>query len=451
MDSQILSDLFGLTCSGFMQRLSLYFRLVFVFDLWSRRFFSNFCSKQQRCTGYRKVLQEIKQAQPELPKLRIQAENVSVSVQVPVKKQGIDNVAKALIRPFIPLKGEMRNLDVLKNVSVTVQPGSMTLVLAAPGHGRSALLKLLAGQLPATDGRVRWNQMTKEQARQHGMSVEKLVAYADQVDVHLPSMTVRETFQFAVDHAFDPAPYNSDKLNFIHRHKVDMILKQLGLEECANTIVGNEYVRGVSGGQRKRVTLGEVLCSDARALFLDEVTSGLDASTALDVFTTMRDWVDILGGSCVAALLQPGPELLQLFDQLILLREGEVVYSGPTCHVLPYFESVGLYRPTYQDPADFLVEFLSHPYRTYRRQLDERLSPQCEVCLWIGHWIGLALERHLFVTISMFGLRFLHRGRSRLRTDRIRWRIRNVETRTRFSISLSMVGLHLLAPLPDPI
>jgi len=315
----------------------------------------------------------------ELPRVFIQAENASVSVKVPVQEKGVDNLATALVRPFIPFRGEVRSFDVLKNVNVTVQPGSMTLVLAPPGHGRSALLKLLAGQLPATDGRVRWNTLTKEQAHQHGMRVEKLVAYADQVDVHLPSMTVRETLQFAVDHSFDPAPYNSDKLNSIHQRKVELVLRQLGLEECADTIVGNAWVRGVSGGQRKRVTLGEVLCSDARAVFLDEVTSGLDASTAIDVFTTMRDWVDVLGGSCVAALLQPGPELVQLFDQLILLREGEVVYSGPTSQVLPFFESVGLYKPTYQDTADFLVEFLTHPRRTYRRQLDERLNPQCEI------------------------------------------------------------------------
>jgi len=329
--------------------------------------------------GYRKVLQEIRKVQPELPKVYIQAENASVRVKVPVKEQGIDNVAKAIIRPFKLRKARTKDFDILKNVNVTVEPGSMTLVLAPPGHGRSALLKMLAGQVAATEGSVKWNQLTKEQGREHGVRVEKLVAFVDQVDVHLPLLTVRETFQFAVDHAFDPAPHKSDNLNFIHKHKVDMILKQLGLEECADTVVGNELIRGVSGGQRKRVTMGEVMCSDARALFLDEVTSGLDASTAADVFTAMRDWVDILGGSCVAALLQPGPELFQLFDRLILLRDGEIVYSGPREHVLPYFESVGVYCPPQQDTADFLVEYLTHPHRTYRRQLEQRLAPRCEV------------------------------------------------------------------------
>jgi len=272
-------------------------------------------------------------------------------------------------------KPKTKTFDVLKNINLVIKPRTMTLVLAPPGHGKSALLKTLAGQLEPTEGKVTWNGFGKEFSDEKQLRVEKLCQYVDQVDVHLPHLTVRETFQFAVNNAFDPHEYNNPDMDFVHQHKVDMILRQLGLEECADTIVGNELIRGVSGGQRKRVTMGEVMCSDARALFLDEVTSGLDASTAYDVFAAMRSWTDVLGTSVVAALLQPGPELFELFDNVILMRESQIVYAGPRTEVMDHFEKHGLYCPPDQDFADYLVEFLTNPSEVYRKQLKKNLLP----------------------------------------------------------------------------
>jgi len=327
--------------------------------------------------GFPYVLHEIQKIQPALPEVCIEARDASVTVQVPIVDTGIDNIAKHFWSQITCKKPKTKDFHQLDTVNLTIKPGSLTLVLAPPGHGRSSLLKMLAGQLEPTSGSLRWNGLTQieGQEEQYRMRVEKLCQYVDQVDIHLPLLTVRETFQFCMDHAFNPEAYNDPRLAFVHKHKVDMVLRQLGLEECADTIVGNEMIRGVSGGQRKRVTMGEVLCSDARALFLDEVTNGLDASTAYDVFNAMRAWTSITRGSCVAALLQPGPELFDLFDDLILLKDGAVVYSGPRDGVMAHFEQMGLYCPPNQEFADFLVEYLSHPKDVYRRQLEKQLRP----------------------------------------------------------------------------
>jgi ABC-type multidrug transport system ATPase subunit/ABC-type multidrug transport system permease subunit len=147
------------------------------------------------------------------------------------------------------------------------------------------------------------------------------------------------------------------------------MIELLGLRACQNTIVGNELLRGVSGGEKKRVTVGEILLGPAKAVFLDEPTSGLDSSTAEDIMKALRQWCDIMQGSVVAALLQPTPEVFNLFDQLILLRDGACVYNGPRADVIHYLESVGVYCPNDVDYADFIIEYLSLPHVVYARQL----------------------------------------------------------------------------------
>jgi len=139
----------------------------------------------------------------------------------------------------------------------------------------------------------------------------------------------------------------------------DYILKILGLEVCADTVVGNEMLRGISGGQRKRVTTGEMLVGPARALFMDEISTGLDSSTTYQIVNSLRQTIHILGGTAVISLLQPAPETYNLFDDIILLSDGHVVYQGPREHVLEFFEFMGFRCPARKGVADFLQEVTS--------------------------------------------------------------------------------------------
>lgn len=322
---------------------------------------------------YPLLLEKLKDVQ-QLPSFEVEFENLTVTRQIPVIDPGITTVASKLVSVLTRAEARRpkREFRLLGGASGVCRSGSMTLILAPPGHGKSTLLKTLAGVEKPSSGSVRYNGQTRVEARADGFNVDRAVIYVDQVDCHLPLFTVRETFQFAVDQTC--ALPNSPELQKVHQYKVDAMLRLLGLEECADTVVGNELIRGVSGGQKKRVTIGEALLTDPRGVFLDEITNGLDASTAVDIVGALRQWAALTDGVVVAALLQPTPEIFELFDNLILLREGTVVYSGPRQEAIPYLEERGIFCPGDVDLADFLIDFLSSPPLVYERQLELGLT-----------------------------------------------------------------------------
>uniref|UniRef100_A0A453KM58 ABC transporter domain-containing protein n=2 Tax=Aegilops tauschii subsp. strangulata TaxID=200361 RepID=A0A453KM58_AEGTS len=118
-------------------------------------------------------------------------------------------------------------------------------------------------------------------------------------------------------------------------------------------------LRGISGGQKKRVTTAEMLVTPGRALFMDEISTGLDSSTTFQIVNSIRQTIHIIGGTAVIALLQPAPETYELFDDIILLSDGQVVYNGPREHVLEFFKSMGFKCPERKGVADFLQEVTS--------------------------------------------------------------------------------------------
>jgi ABC-type multidrug transport system ATPase subunit len=136
----------------------------------------------------------------------------------------------------------------------------------------------------------------------------------------------------------------------------DYTLRVLGLDVCADTMVGDDMRRGISGGQKKRVTTGEMIVGPTRALFMDEISTGLDSSTTFSIINTLRQSAKIMDYTILVSLLQPAPETFELFDDIILLSEGRVVYHGPRVHVLEFFESCGFKCPDRKGIADFLQE-----------------------------------------------------------------------------------------------
>ncbi|KAJ0988004.1 hypothetical protein J5N97_006360 [Dioscorea zingiberensis] len=133
----------------------------------------------------------------------------------------------------------------------------------------------------------------------------------------------------------------------------DYILKILGLDICsADTMVGDANDKGYFRRTKKLFTTGEMLVGPAKALFMDEISTGLDSSTTYQIVNSLRQSVHILGGTAVIALLQPAPETYDLFDDIILLSDGQVVYQGPRENVLEFFESMGFKCPERKGAAD---------------------------------------------------------------------------------------------------
>ncbi|OQR96805.1 ATP-binding Cassette (ABC) Superfamily [Achlya hypogyna] len=195
----------------------------------------------------------------------------------------------------------------------------------------------------------------------------------NQRDFHYPTLTVKETLQFAhacsggaavPQRVLDSLQYGSPEENAqakaviesLYQVYPDIITRQMGLKICEDTIVGNAMLRGVSGGERKRVTVGEMEFGMKQVSFMDEISTGLDSAATFDIVKSQKSMAESLKKTIVIALLQPSPEVYNLFDDVLLLNEGHVMYHGPRAQALEYFESLGFKCPPKRDVADFLLD-----------------------------------------------------------------------------------------------
>jgi ABC-type multidrug transport system ATPase subunit len=256
---------------------------------------------------------------------------------------------------------------VLDNISLSLKPGKMYLVLGPPASGKSSLLKAIAGRLfrkgkEELEGSVTYNGTELYDSKgfydQPNVHLENAISLIDQLDRHAPRYTVEETFNFAfkckrrngrhIDFRFqDDTPKNrelakkADDSNIL----VDIYIKLLGIDHVRHSFVGNDDIRGVSGGQRRRVTIGEMLMNNSPVICGDEISNGLDAESTFDIISTMGYIGKGRQKLQVISLLQPSPEIVALFDEVILLAEGKILYAGPILRVENYFASLGYVAP----------------------------------------------------------------------------------------------------------
>lgn len=313
-----------------------------------------------------------------MPQMEIRVNDLSLSADITVADEDapleLPTIANALKKSFIVAKKHVVHKEILKNVTAVFKPGTTTLVLGQPGSGKSALMKTLSGRFPMTknitmNGRITYNNQDLELIRTR---VPQFVAYVSQRDHHYPSLTVKETLTFAhkfsggeilnrsnelfVNGTPDENKTALDAARAMVQHYPEVITRQLGLQNCQDTIVGDVMTRGVSGGERKRVTTGEMEFGMKYATFMDEISTGLDSAASYDIISTQRSIAKCLRKTVVISLLQPSPEIFALFDDVIILNEGEIMYHGPRERVVGYFEGIGFVCPPKHDIADYLLD-----------------------------------------------------------------------------------------------
>lgn len=234
---------------------------------------------------------------------------------------------------------------ILKGVSGTVQPGEMLAMLGPSGSGKTTLLTALGGRL---GGRL-YGSITYN-GEPFSNTIKRNTGFVTQDDVLYPHLTVTETLVFT---ALLRLPNSVTKEEKIVLAKD--VIEQLGLTKCKDSIVGSTHLRGVSGGERKRVSIGQELLINPSLLFLDEPTSGLDSTTAQRIVSTLWDLARD-GRTVVMTIHQPSSRLYYMFHKVLLLAEGNPVYFGKGSEAIEYFSNIGYSPALAMNPCDFLLD-----------------------------------------------------------------------------------------------
>jgi ABC-type multidrug transport system ATPase subunit len=328
---------------------------------------------------------------PTTPPVGVKIRDMSYTVRKNARMSGVETVGSMVVKFFMALTCipcfrvaicgmKFVSKKVLRNVNITIRPGMLTLVLGPPGCGKSCLLRAVRGDLPGGMGHsVTGEVLYNDQSPDSGAYVlPKLAAYVPQTDFHTALMTVTETFAFAFDcmeagrHAawLDKSEMTEEmqatlKMMDEKKAKVRVLIKVLGLVNAKDTIVGNAFVRGVSGGEKRRVSCGEMLVGSTSVLLLDSISNGLDSSTTHDIICALSRAAQTFNKTIAVALLQPPPLTFEVFQRLVLMAEGYIIFSGPTSEALPYFQSLGFFLPERKDVADWLVELPTSQVRLH--------------------------------------------------------------------------------------
>ncbi|KAF9116562.1 hypothetical protein BGX27_001418 [Mortierella sp. AM989] len=254
-------------------------------------------------------------------------------------------------------------INIFRNVDLNVKPGQVCIILGGSGSGKTTLLNTIAGRMGGADISMS-GSITCNGAKAKKYWNDGSVGYLQQNDFLMPFLTVRETLTYAA-HLRLPRAMSSQK----KRELVELVLLELGLKECADTRVGDPGggesgsggVRGISGGERRRVSAGVQLLTNPKMLLCDEVTSGLDAFSSYEVMKSLTKLAKSSQKTIVISIHQPRSEIFTLLSesdgQMILLSRGDVVYSGPVRSVLPWIESTGVGAyPKGVNPFDYLLD-----------------------------------------------------------------------------------------------
>ncbi|KAJ8110182.1 hypothetical protein OPT61_g6907 [Boeremia exigua] len=268
-----------------------------------------------------------------------------------------------LITRFLPalsLKIHQQTRTLINDFSGVLKDGEMMLVLGRPGSGCSTFLKAIANNrasYAAVEGDVHYGGISAEkQAKQFRGEVN----YNEEDDVHFANLNVWQTLTFALTNK--TRKNKKEEIPII----LEALLKMFGISHTKYTPVGDEYVRGVSGGERKRVSIAETLAAKSTVVLWDNSTRGLDASTALDYAKSLRIMTDLSNRTTFVTLYQAGEGIYEQMDKVMVIDQGRCIYEGPAKEAKQYFLDLGFHCPERQTTADFLTAVTDPTERKFR-------------------------------------------------------------------------------------
>ena len=252
---------------------------------------------------------------------------------------------------------------ILSQVKGEITNGSFWGIMGASGAGKSTFVNVLMGKHSHTGGITKINGSAGASS-----NYKRVIGYVPQDDIVLPELTVRENILHSARIRLPSDWIDRD----VKRH-VELVLKCLQLSHVQNSLVGSTAAPIVSGGERKRVSIGMELAAAPMALFLDEPTSGLDATSASSIMSILKA-VSRLGITVVTVIHQPRHEIFEALDSILLFGAGRVIYSGKEAGAQAYFEDCGFNFPEGHNPADTIMDIIAGQGHLYKKLGDTNVS-----------------------------------------------------------------------------
>ncbi|KAK9476559.1 ABC-2 type transporter-domain-containing protein [Lipomyces japonicus] len=298
-------------------------------------------------------------------------------------------------------KAPKRKIQILRDFDGVVFPGEMLMVLGRPGSGCSTFLKTIAGE---THG---FHIDASTELNYQGVPRELMtsqfrgeVLYNAETDVHFPHLTVGQTLSFA-----SLARTPSNRIPGVSRevyanHMRDVVMAMLGLSHTINTKVGDDFVRGVSGGERKRVSIAEAMLGGAPLQCWDNSTRGLDSATALTFIRNLKLFSNTVHTTSLVSLYQASQDAYDEFDKVIVLYEGRQIFFGPIEIAKQFFIDMGFECPARQTTGDFLTSLTNPIERIPRKGFENQVPRTADE--FAERWKESSVRAALFKEIEGF-------------------------------------------------
>ncbi|OWB61708.1 hypothetical protein B5S29_g2610 [[Candida] boidinii] len=319
----------------------------------------------------------------------------------------VPNVGDIALSPFQLIKDKIskkekdsrpKTREIVKNVTGLVKNGEMLLVLGRPGAGCSTLLKALSGEMQSyigLKGDISFNGIPYKDMMKR---FKNQIIYNPELDVHFPHLTVDQTLRFAI-----ACRTPSVRIDNVSRSEYITTIRDLwatvfGLSHVYHTKVGNDFVRGISGGQRKRVSIAEAMVTRASVYCFDNATRGLDSSTALEFIETLRSATNITQATSLVTIYQAGETIYEAFDKVSILYLGRQIYFGPADKAKQYFLDMGFECRQRQSTPEFLTAVTDPLGRTARKGFENKVPNTADE--FVEYWLNSKEYKYLLNEIQ---------------------------------------------------
>ncbi|KAF2136251.1 uncharacterized protein K452DRAFT_322531 [Aplosporella prunicola CBS 121167] len=255
---------------------------------------------------------------------------------------------------------------ILSDVTGYIKAGELIALMGPSGSGKTTLLEVLARR-EARNATVKGSLLLNG----HPTSLRhfrKISSYVEQEDALLGALTVEETLNFSAKLSLPSTVSKTERIE-----RINSLMGSFGLRRQAKTLIGTPIRKGISGGQKRRLSVASQLITSPKILFLDEPTSGLDSAASYEVVNFVKDIARRNNLLVIASIHQPSTATFELFDKLLLLSQGKTIYNGPVSAVQNYFAEMGHQMPLYMNPAEFLIDLVNTDFTQDQSAADDRL------------------------------------------------------------------------------